>query len=160
MNFSAISIWIAQIIVVGLVYRDLSPAGPRLVARWLGLEHVYSIWIYLIALTVACVFAGSRIAANTFAAHTGKRPSEDWHSYGQSGVAEACYWCGLASFVASLFVAQRMLPGLLLPGLRPGVVCAMTLLVDCVSMRAVVRALLRRRHDLSVRRGRGAVPPT
>ena len=121
-------------------------------ARSLGLHAGYSIWVCLIALTLACLFLASRIAAITFAAHTGRRPSEDWHSYGQSGAAQACYWCGLASFAASLVLTQLAVPKTGLPGIRAGLVCILALVMNGILMRFVVRALLRRRLPLSVNR--------
>ena len=150
MKMSAVYIWVVQMLVAVLIYQDLSPGGARFVARSLGLHPGYPIWICLITLTFACLFLGSRIAANTFAAYTGKRPNEDWHSYGRSGAAQACYWCGLGSFAASLVVAQFAVPKLHLPGVDAGLVCALALAINCLLIRLVVRALLRWRLQWSL----------
>jgi len=147
MTFSAISIWIVQASVTWLVYRDLGPAGSGFVARSLGLQPGYWIWAWLVVLMLACILMGSRVAANAFAAYTGKRPPQDWQSYGRSGAAQACYWCGLASFGISLLAAQAF-PNAALPGLKAVAVCGLALLVNRNLTGVVVQGLLRRQYRL------------
>lgn len=146
MTFSAMLTWISQVIVTWLVFRDLGPQGARFVGRILGVQSNYWIWVWLIGLTIVSLFMDSRIAANTFAAYTGKRPRQDWYSYGQSGAAQACLWCGLTSFAISLLVTPLVLPSVGVPGVRAGSVCGLALVANAILTRFVVRALLRRRY--------------
>jgi hypothetical protein len=69
MTFSGVSTWVVQAIVTCLVYSDLGPGGSRFVARSLGLQPGCRTWLWLAALALACVFTGSRVAANASALH-------------------------------------------------------------------------------------------
>lgn len=148
MTFSALSVWIVQAAVTWLAYRDLGPKGHGFLARSLGLQPDHYVWFWLIGLAAASVFMNSRIAANRFAVYTGKRPSQDWHSYGRLGAAQACYWCGLTSFGISLLAAPLVFPGVRLPGVRAGAVCVLALVLNAILVCVVVHALLRRRYRL------------
>lgn len=152
MTLGAISTWVVQATVTWLVFRDLGPDGGKFVARALGIQPGYGVWICLIGLAMVSLLLNSRIAANTFSAHTGKRPSQDWHSYGQSGAAGACYWCGLTSFGFSLLVAALVLPTIGVPAVKAGAVCALALLVNAVLTRFAVHFLLARRYGQAVKR--------
>lgn len=146
MTPNAMLTWIVQVVVTWFVFRDLGPQGSRLLARALELQSEYWIWIWLIGTTIISLFVGSRIAANTFAAYTGKRPHQDWYAYGQSGGSTACYWCGLTGFAISLLVASLTVPSISMPGLKAGSVCVLALLVNTVLIRFVLRVLFRRQY--------------
>jgi uncharacterized membrane protein (DUF485 family) len=156
MTRRAIFTWIVQAIVTSLVYRDLSPEGSGLVARSLGLDSKYWVWIWLIGFTIGSLFMNTRIAANTFAAYTGKRPSQDWSSYGQSGAAPACYWCGLTSFALSLVAAPVFLGSVTIPSERTGGAFILALVVNAVLMRFAAHVLFRRQYGHLKRRADSA----
>jgi len=151
MTSSVLFTWVTQTVVTCLLIRDLSPGGKRFVARALGVQSDYWICVWLIGLTTISLFMGSRIAANAFAAYTGKRPHEDWRSYSQSGVVHACYWCGLTSFAASLVLSRLILPSIALPSLKVGEICGLSLLVNAILIRIVVHAVLLRRYGRSTK---------
>jgi hypothetical protein len=130
MTRGAIFTWIVQAIVTSRVYWDLSPEGSGFFARILGLDSRCWVWIWLIGLTIGSLFMNTRIAASTFAAYTGKRPSQNWSSYGQSGAAPVCYWCGLTSFALSLVAAPVFLGSVTLPSVRAGGAFTLALVVN------------------------------
>jgi hypothetical protein len=146
MSPGAILIRIVQAMVTWWVYRDLGPRGSRFVARALGLERDGWIWTWLIALALISMLVNSRIAANAYSAFAGKRPREDWRAYSESHGSTACYWCGLISFGACLAVAPQTLQRLSFPGAKAGGLFMLTLLVNTLSIRVVVRFLFRRRQ--------------
>jgi hypothetical protein len=146
MSSGAIPIWIVQAIVTWWVFRDLSPRGSRFLAGALGIESDFWIWTCLIALALFSMLANSRIAANAYSAIIGKRPGEDWPAYSQSGGSAACYWCGLISFGSCFLVVPRILQRLSVPGAKAGGLFVLTLVVNTLLIRVVVRILFRRRY--------------
>jgi hypothetical protein len=146
MSSGAIPIWIVQAIVTWWVFHDLSPGGSRFLAGALGIESDFWIWTCLIALALFSMLANSRLAANAYSAIIGKRPGEDWPAYSQSGGSAACYWCGLISFGACLLVLPKILQRLSMPGARAGGLFVVTLMVNTLLVRIVVRILFRRRY--------------
>jgi hypothetical protein len=139
-------VWIVQPIVTWCVYRDLGPGGSRFIAQSLGLDSNFWIWSWLISVALLSLFVNSRVAANAFAAFTGRRPSDDWLVYSQSHSSAACYWCGLVSFGICLLALPRALQTFAFPGTRTAGMFVLTLLVDILLIRIVAHALFRHRY--------------
>jgi hypothetical protein len=148
MSLGSIAIWIVQGVVTWLIYMDLRPSGGRLVGRALGLDSSRSIWAWLIGSALVTLFLNSRIAANEYSRRAQKRPTKDWNAYAQSGCSAACYWCGMASFACSAVVSSAVPPSAKLLVPRSWVIFAITLLVDTIVVRFVVRVLMWRHYGL------------